>query len=259
MKKIIAPLSVFTCFFAFSAFAENDNVTRLKDALRKLEGKAPISAVYERNNTEISDADDKDDRKETTGSISVSVAIDDAGLHITYPQLVLETMELEAQAQAADEEADTPTLNAVGSVNAKSFSYQLSAAKSILRRIEKATFIEDENITYNGNPATVVRFSLPLESIITDAKTRSYVSKFEGIYSIIMDENGYPIQIDTEFNGKGRAFLVLSVKVKNSESSVFTVIDDRLVRLQHEYENEIQSSFGDNVSIGKNTMKLSVD
>ncbi|MFC3121165.1 hypothetical protein [Agaribacter flavus] len=257
MKNTRFVLALGILIFSTNSFAEtNATLDKLKAKLLSLEGRSPISAIYERQFTDVEDADDDKKRRETTGSISVKVQVNDRGLHINYPQDIIETMEEEAKAKALDEESKTPTLNAVYDVNAVNLDYQLSAAKRILRRIEKASFIEEETATHEGKQVSILRFNLPLEAIITDAKTRRYVSKFEGVYSVTVDENAIPLKVETDFFGKGRAFLVLSVKVKNIETSTFTVVADRLVRLQNEYSNEIQSSFGDNQSSGVNSITI---
>jgi hypothetical protein len=126
----------------------------------------------------------------------------------------------------------------------------------MLREINKATFIDEQAYSYNNTAARLLRFSLPLEAIINDAKTRDYVSTFEGVYKIVIDKSGVPLETQMEFKGKGRAFLVLSVKVDNSEVSKFEVVDNRLIRVHHEYSNAIYSTFGDNKSSGQNTLTI---
>lgn len=249
-------MCIASASIAFNAYAETDGLNLLKSSLEKLQGTLPISALYQRSYKDISNADDKDDRKETNGELTLVINNNDDGLQIIYPPSLLSTLEQESMAKAIDEEADTPTLNAVDSVNAASLRYQLSSANKMLREINKASFIDETIHSYNDAPARLLRFNLPLEAIITDAKTRDYVSTFEGIFKIVIDENGVPLETQLEFNGKGRAFLVLSVKVENSEVSKFEVVDNRLVRIHHEYSNAISSTFGDNMTSGKNTLTI---
>jgi hypothetical protein len=256
MRALNTAITLVAFSLTFNAVAETEGLGLLKNALGELQGSLPISAIYQRTYKDISDADAKDDRKETFGLMTVLVTNDDQGLQVVYPQTLLSTIEEESSAKAVDEEADTPTLNAVNGINAAGLRDQLSSANKMLREINKATFIDEQATTYNNSPARLLRFNLPLEAIINDAKTRDYVSTFEGVYKIVIDENGVPLETQLEFNGKGRAFIVLSVKVDNSEVSKFEVIDNRLVRVHHEYSNAISSTFGDNISSGQNTLTI---
>jgi hypothetical protein len=256
MRTQASLILILGCSLAFNAVAETDGLRLLKKTLSELNGSLPISAIYQRAYKEISDADDKKDRKETSGLMTVLVSKDEQGLQIVYPSDLLATIEQESGAKAIDEEAETPTLNAVNGINAAALHNQLSSANNMLREINKATFIDQQAYSYNDTPALLLRFNLPLEAIIDDAKTRDYVSTFEGVYKIVIDKDGVPLETQMEFKGKGRAFLVLSVKVDNTEVSRFEVVDTRLVRVHHEYSNAIYSTFGDNMSSGKNTLTI---
>jgi hypothetical protein len=256
MRTLNSLLTVFCCSLAFNAVAETDGLSLLKKTLSELQGSLPISAIYQRAYKEISDADDKNDRKETNGLMRVLVTKDEQGLQVIYPKILLATIEQETGAKAIDEDAETPTLNAVNGINAAGVHNQLSSANKMLREINKATFIDEQAYSYNDIPTRLLRFNLPLEAVINDAKTRDYVSTFEGVYKIVIDQDGVPLETQIEFKGKGRAFLVLSVKVDNSEVSKFEVVDNRLVRVHHEYSNAIYSTFGDNMSSGVNILTI---
>lgn len=252
--------SLFTftslAFLMGSSFAHADALQDLKSALEKLNSPEPVTAVYEREFTEVSDADDEDDRRERTGKVTVLISDGANGLQVTYSQDVLDKIELETQLKAEDEDADTPTLNAVGGISATQISRLLSSSNSLKRTIEKATFIGEEPHKYNDKDMRLLSFSLPLEALITDKKARGYVNKFEGTYRVLIDEHGIPLETRTEFKGKGRAFVVLSVTAEGSEFSQYQVVKGRLVRTKHEYSNAYSSTFGDNESSGLNTLKI---
>lgn len=89
-------------------------------------------------------------------------------------------IEQENSAKSIDKDADTPTLNAVNGINAAGLHNQLSSANKMLRKINKATFVDEQTYFYNDTPARLLRFNLPLEAIINEVKTRDYVSTFEG-------------------------------------------------------------------------------
>lgn len=260
MKKTrYALTTVWALTTLVSAAASADGLADLKAALNKLKSDAPLTAVYSRSFTEISDADDEDDRKETTGEVAVLVSDDDTGLQVTYSEEVLERIEIESEQKAQDEEINTPTLNALGGISATQLSRLLSASSSLSRMIARASYIGEESHMHNDKPVRLLSFNLPLEVVVNDKKARDYVKKFEGVYRILIDENGIPLETRTEFKGKGRAFVVLSVTVENNEFSQYQVFDGRLVRTRNEYSNSFSSTFGDNQSSGVNTVTIRDD
>lgn len=256
LKSKFVRITSLTFLSTASFFSFADGLSDLKEALNRLNGEAPLSAVYERSFSEVSDADDEDDRKETSGQVSVMVRDGEQGLQVTFSQSVLTRIEDEAAQKALDEEADTPTSNAVRGINAPQLKRLLSSANSLSRLIAKATYTGEEAHRYEDRDLRLLSFELPLEAIIDDKKTREYVSKFEGVYRVLIDEQGVPVETRTEFNGKGRAFIVLSVKAKSTEYSQFQVINNRLVRTHNQYENEFSSTFGDNKESGYNTITV---
>lgn len=255
---MLNPKSSFATIFAvtsmLSAAASADGLADLQAALEKLNGSAPITAYYETQFLEVSDADDEDDRQENNGLVRVQLTDSEQGLQVTYSQDVMNKIEAESMEKIVDEEADTPTLNAVGDINATRMRNLLSASSSMNRRIAKAEFVSEEAQEFEGQPARLLTFNLPLNAIIDDKKTREYVSKFEGKYTILIDENGVPLESKTRFKGKGSAFVILSVKANSSNYNRYQVIDNRLVRVLNEYHREFSSTFGDNLETGNSLL-----
>lgn len=231
-----------------------DGLTDLKASLERLNGSGPITAYYETQFLEVSDADDEDDRKENNGLVRVHLTDSEFGLQVKYSQDVMNQVEAESMQKLIDEEAETPTLNAVGDINAMRMRDLLSASSSLKRRIAKAEFIGEELQDFEGIPARLLTFNLPLDAIVDDKKTREYVSKFDGKYSILIDSDGVPLESNTQFNGKGSAFFILSVKANSANYNRYRVIDNRLVRVINEYHREFSSTFGDNLETGNNVL-----
>jgi hypothetical protein len=80
------------------------------------------------------------------------------------------------------------------------------------------------------------------------------VSKFEGKYTILIDSDGVPLESKTKFKGKGRAFVIMSVKANSSNYNRYQIIDNRLVRVLNEYHREFSSTFGDNLETGNSLL-----
>jgi len=248
--------SIFTITSLLSHNAIADGLTDLQAALDRLNGSEPITAYYETQFLEVSDADDENDRKENNGLVRVQLTDSEQGLQVTYSQAVMDKIEAESMQKILDEDTDTPTLNAVGDIDATEMRNLLSASPSLKRRIAKAEFVSEEQQEFEGQPARLLTFNLPLDAIIDDKKTREYVSKFEGKYTILIDIDGVPLQSNTTFKGKGRAFVILSVKANSSNYNRYQIIDDRLVRVFNEYHREFSSTFGDNLETGNSLLIL---
>lgn len=247
-------LSVLLLSASLSANA--DGLSDLKTALERLNGNSPIKASYQVEFLDVSDADDEEDRRETSGEVGVRVIDNDDGLQIIYSQEVMQLVETEAMQRTHDEEADTPTLNAIRDISARGLRNTLSASASLQRRLAKAEFVSEKAQEFEGKPARLLTFNLPLDAIINDKRTREYVKKFEGSYTILIDENGVPIEAKEEFNGKGRAFIVLSVSAASSAYNRYQVVGDRLLRIRNTYSSEFSSSFGDNMEAGSSLLML---
>jgi hypothetical protein len=253
-KITLVGIFIITGLLSHNAIA--DGLTDLHAALERLNGRKPITAYYETQFLQVSDADDEDDRKENNGLVRVQLTDSEQGLQVTYSQVVMDKIEVESMQKILDEETDTPTLNAVRDINATEMRNLLSASPSLKRRIAKAEFVKEEQLEFEGQAARLLTFKLPLEAIIDDKKTRQYVSKFEGKYSILIDNNGVPLQSKTTFKGTGRAFVILSVKANSTNYNRYQIIDNRLVRVLNEYHREFSSTFGDNLETGNSLLIL---
>lgn len=168
----------------------------------------------------------------------------------------MDKIDAESMQKILDEETDTPTLNAVGDITATGMRNLLSASPSLQRRIAKAEFVAEEQQEFEGQPARLLTFNLPLDAIIDDKKTREYVSKFEGKYTILIDSAGVPLESKTQFKGKGRAFVILAVTANSSDYNRYQIVDNRLVRVRNEYHREFSSTFGDNIETGSSSLIL---
>lgn len=237
---------IIILFTGLSTNSYADSLSDLKAALERLNGDEPINASYRVAFLDVSDADDEEERKETKGDVSVRIIDDKNGLQIIYSQQVMALIESEAMQRTLDEDAQTPTLNAVRDIDARGLRNTLSANASLQRRIAKAEFLGETETEFEGKPARLLSFTLPLDAVISDKKTRGYVKKFDGKFTVLIDENGVPIEAKEEFSGRGRAFVVLSVSVASSAYSRYQVHGNRLVRTSSNSSSEFSTSFGDN-------------
>lgn len=220
-----------------------DGLSDLKSALSRLKGKSPIAGVLE--STVLENRGEGKDKIERKGNVAINLKDDEQGLQITFSHQVLQNVDQESSEKIKDEDADTPTLNAVRRLEATELKTILSSASSLARRLEQATFIDEQPIEYHGEAMRLLNFELPMETIVSDKKTREYVDKFEGNFQVIIQEDGTPLETQLKFKGKGRAYIVLSLKAYGSGVTKFKVVDERLVTVSQEFTSGYESTFGE--------------
>ena len=130
----------------------------------------------------------------------------------------------------------------------------LTAASSIERMITLATFIDEQSFEQNGQNLRKLTFELPMNAIINDKRTREYVKKFASNYEVIIDDEGLPLSSTLTFSGKGRAYIVLSVKAHGYSKANYQVVNQRLVQTMEENGSTFDSTFGYSERYEKNQL-----
>ncbi len=217
-----------------------DGLQDLKLALASLDSKTEIQGLV-RNHIERVRGEGKDEVIKS-GMAEVAVSDGEEGLKITYDNATLIKLDEESKAKAKDENADTPTMMAFDDLGAIAVRNIFSSVAELEKRLSQSDFIEETEIEFEGKRARKLMFELPLEAIITEKATRDYVDRFEGSYEIIIDDFGYPLQSQISFSGKGRAYVVLTVRIDSTSSTRYQVIGDRLVQASNEFYGSFSSS-----------------
>ncbi len=236
-------LALLILSYGFTQPVYADGLADLKQALERLQGRGPISAVLEA--TIIDNRGKGEDKVERNGQVAVDLEDGESGFKITFSHHVLNQVDVEANEKIKDEEANTPTLNAVNRIDAAELKTILSSASSLLRRLELARFIDEQAVVYDGRAVRVLNFDMPIETLVRDKRTREYVDNFKGNFQVIIDDDGTPIETQLDFKGDGRAYIVLTAKASGSGVSKFKVIDQRLVTMHQEMTTKFESTFGE--------------
>ncbi|WP_156413648.1 hypothetical protein [Lacimicrobium alkaliphilum] len=231
-----------------------DGLTDLQQALESLKGTTPISATL--TNTFTEKRGEGNDLKEQQGSADILLADDGKGLQITYRKAILEVMEQEASLKSEDEDASTPTQDAVNNLEASELKSKLSAAANLLRFIQKAQYQGEEPGTCELGEVRLLNFDLPLEAVISNKKVRDYVKRFDGEYRIWIDEKGFPLKSEINFSGKGRAFIFFTMEAQAHTQTYYQVVGDRLVILDRKYHRAYDSSWDSSETRGEETLAL---
>ena len=100
------------------------------------------------------------------------------------------------------------------------------AAEVFQREVANATLKSERNDTYQGQPARVLTLDIPQK------KADKYVKKFESTVDVWIAADGTPLAAKARQQISGRAFVVISFEMTNSEEMVFSVVGDRLVAVR---------------------------
>jgi len=248
---LVATLSAVSC----NVFA--DGLSDLKHSLESLEGKDPLSALVESSYTEKRGKKKKKKKQKIkNGFIQVQLSDNQEGLKLFFSNETLNKLELESSAKEQDEEAKTPTLNAVDGVGVGDMRNMLSAAPNLLRSLKKATFIDEEVVVYQEQEVRQLNFTLPLEAIIENKEVHEYVDDFSGKFHILIDEQGIPIESKMDFTGSGSAYIFFSMDITQSRTLSYQVVGDRLINLKRSYQSKQSSTWGDTESEGTKTLVI---
>lgn len=245
---LLITLSVFSC----RSYA--DGLTDLNKTLSKFGGDSAIYATLQTSFTEKRGRKKK--TKITTALANIQLRDDFNGLQITYSNEVLSKINAEKDERERNEEANTPTLNAINNIEASELRNMLSAAPKLTRSLIKAEFLKEEAILYQEKDARILHFNLPLEAIIKDKDVRSYVDDFEGKYQIIIDGGGVPLQVKLTFKGSGSAYIFFKLSIDQSRTYFYKVIGDRLVNFRNEFTRRQKSTWDKRESSGFNELTL---
>ncbi|MCO4798776.1 MAG: hypothetical protein KC484_06155 [Colwelliaceae bacterium] len=231
---------------SFSLLA--DGLSDLQSTLSKLKGTTELSATVESSYTEKRGKRKK--QKTKTGLIQVRINDNHQGLKLIYSNETLEKLELESSKKEKDEDAETPTLNAIHGVGVAEMNTMLSAAPHLLRSLNKAKFINEEVVKHEDKNIRKLNFTLPLEAIIENKEVHEYVDDFNGEYQILIDDDGIPLESTTTFTGSGSAYIFFSMDITQTNQSTYKLIGDRLVNIKKTYQNKRSSTWGDTESNG---------
>ena len=234
-----------------------DGLTELNNALDKLNGKSTIMGTLETAYQQ--ERGRKKKIKKTNGYASVKLIDDINGLQVVYSSETLAKIAQEENEKQSNEEANTPTLNAIDDIDAGELSNMLSAAAQLRRSLNKAKFTREEVIDYQGKEMRELHFDLPLEAIITDKEVRSYVNDFKGDYSVVIDEAGVPVQSKLSFDGKGSIYIFFKLSINQSMTYFYQVVDDRLVNYRKQFERKQKSTWDQRDSSGYTEIQISED
>ncbi len=249
--KFLHQTALVAVLFSMASPAYSDGLADLKQALQRLQGKAPLSVILA---SKIENKDMDDNIK--NGQVEVLLTDGSSGLQVTYSNQVLQNLEQESLQRIKDEDAQTPTINALNRLDTSDYRNMISATFSLERRISQSQFVSEEAIEYYGQQARKLIFDVPMESLIRSKSARGYVDDFEGKFEVIIAADGTPMESSIEYKGEGSAYLVINVDAFGKNTSKYSVVQDRLVTIEYTEHNGIDSTFGDSATSITNSLKM---
>lgn len=158
------------------------------------------------------------------------------GVHIIYANDVVDLLHKEELAKVADENVRNSALNAVGEFDYWEWRELLFPAAQLELALERFTFLDATEDVFNGKPATLLTFSLPIEKI--EKKYRKYVKKYHHRFLLWVDENGTPLASKSTETGSGRVFLVVGFEFENTFNMSYRQYGDRLLGTRREVKED---------------------
>jgi len=226
---LVRPLVCVAALLACSP-SRADGLADLQAALARLQAQTPLKATLEvrtfERHGEGADAIDKQ------GQASVGVEDGARGLQLSYARDTLARMDAESRQLARDPEAKTPTAWAVGKLDLDEVLPMASAAPALSREIAKAQFKAEKADSWNGAPARLLTFAIPLDKL--PQEQRKYVREFDGTLSVWIAADGTPLASQAHVAVRGRAFIVVSFQAVDDWRNTYAVLGDRLVALRAE-------------------------
>ncbi len=227
MPPALRPLALTALLVlaATSPGARADALSDLKAALSRLQGQTPIKghiAVKSENRQN----EGKDDARTDLGAAQVAFDDGPQGLRLSYPQPLLAKVQQEDTAKDVNPKAPTPTATGLSSLAYQDVRQMTRAADGLLRTLNRSTFKSERADTWQGQPARVVSFDVPLR------EPNKYTKKFTNLLEVWVAPDGTPLAARQVQNISGRAMMVISFEMSATEETQYAVVGERLVAVR---------------------------
>ncbi len=222
------------CLAALAPWSRADGLTDLRKTLKQMQTTNPISMDVQFKL--FGHTGEDDELIEREGLINVRLEDGAKGMHILYPADALALLHQEELAKIADENVKNSALNAVGEFDYWEWRELMYPASQLELALQRYTFLGEHEDVFEGQPARLLTFSLPMEKI--DKKYRKYVKKYHHRFTVWIDDNGVPLASATTETGSGRVFLVIGFQFQNTVSMMYQQQGSRLIGIRREVKEE---------------------
>lgn len=223
MRRIAVPAFLF-----LSLTARAEVVADMRAAISQLRATKPIHVSIDVQRSRKNEG--RFANQQFTGSASLDVVEDEAGLRITFPRSILERAESESRAHTADPRKATPTRAAINDTQATEVADAVDFAGPFLRLLDTAKKVSEARGVHDGRPVRVI--VLKLAPKLPPEATSIFSVKFtEDQLTIWLGDDNVPLAAERIQRGTA-GFMFIKGSMMNRSSWIFTRYGDRLVVLR---------------------------
>jgi len=211
-----------------AASARADTVADMRSAISQLRATRPIHASIEVQRSRKNEG--RFANQQFTGSASLDVVEDEAGLRITFPRAILERADRESREHTSDPRKTMPTRAAINDTQPTEVADAVDFAGPFLRLLETATKVSETRGTRDGRSVRVV--VLKLTPKLPPEATSIFSVKFtEDRMTVWLGDDNVPLAAERVQRGTA-GFMFIKGSMMNRSSWTFTHYGDRLVVLR---------------------------
>jgi hypothetical protein len=211
-----------------AASARADTLADMRAAVSQLRATKPIHVSIDVQRSRKNEG--RFANQQFTGSASLDVIEDEAGLRMTFPRSILEKADRESREHTSDPRKTTPTRAAINDTQATEVADTIDFAGPFLRLLESAAKISETRGARDGRPVRVV--VLKLTPKLPPEATSIFSVKFtEDQMTVWLGDDNVPVAAERIQRGTA-GFMFIKGSMMNRSTWTFTHYGDRLVVLR---------------------------
>ena len=223
MRRFAAPVLLL-----LTLTARADIVSDMRAAISQLRATKPIHVSIDVQNSRKNEG--RFANQQFTGTASLEVVEDDAGLHITFPRALLERADRESREHTADPRKTTPTRAAVNETQATDVADAVNFAPPFLRLLDTATRLSETRGVRDGRPVRVVVLKIT-PKLLPEATSIFSVKFTEDKMTVWLGDDNIPVAAERIQRGTA-GFMFIKGSMTNRSTWMFAHVGDRLVVLR---------------------------
>jgi hypothetical protein len=223
MRRFAAPVLLF-----LTLNARADAVADMRAAISQLRATKPIHVSIDVQRSRKNEG--RFANQQFTGTASLDVVEDEAGMRITFPRAILERADRESREHTADPRKTTPTRAAINDTQPTEVADAVNFAGPFLRLVDSAKKVSEMRGMRDGRPARIV--VLKLSPKLPPEATSIFSVKFtEDQMTVWLGDDNIPLAAERIQRGTA-GFMFIKGQMTNRSSWTFTRYADRLVVLR---------------------------
>lgn len=205
-----------------------DTVADMRAAISQLRATKPIHASIDVQRSRKNEG--RFANQQFTGSASLEVFEDEAGLRVTFPRALLDRADRESREHTADPRKTTPTRGAINDTEATEIADAVNFAGPFLRLLATATKVSETRGVREGRPVRIL--VLKLTPRLPPEATSIFSLKFtEDKMTVWLGDDNVPIAAE-RFQRGTAGFMFIKGQMTNRSTWTFGRHADRLVVLR---------------------------